>query len=164
MDAASVRLQLEETRTALTRLDAEREVLLTLVKGFEGWLQLHAGGTVNTPSSMDVLPVKPRRRTTTRGGVSMRQTVLKVMRDRPGLSMHVTEVLQHTLDAGAHTDAKRGENSVELILYSLRDRDKHPIEKVGPRRWRWIGTPSGPSDVPTPATPSGPVSLALLPE
>ena len=41
MDIEGVRAQLRETQESLRRNEEEREILLALVKGFEGWLRLY---------------------------------------------------------------------------------------------------------------------------
>lgn len=67
----------------------------------------------------------------------MRRAVLQVLRASPGEAIKVADILERAQAMGATTKSADPINAVDLQLYGLRDRDNFPVEKVGPRVWRW---------------------------
>jgi len=76
----------------------------------------------------------------------MRRAVLQVLRASPGESLKVADILERAQAIGATTKSADPINAVDLQLYGLRDRDNFPVEKVGPRVWRWNASPESPSN------------------
>lgn len=122
MDERSVRAQLVETKDRLRQVDEEREILLSLIHGFEGWLRLHGAALPDIPH----------------GSVSMRSAVRRVLQEAHGAPIHTKEILKRAMEIGASTQADRPESVVDLTALTLSK--KEPVERVGPRTWRWAGT------------------------
>jgi hypothetical protein len=135
MDAKSVRSNLTEVTAQLARNEEEHEVLLSLVRGYEGWLRLNPDPT----AQMALLPldVDPQRTgSQPKGSRSMRGAVLQVLKDARGEPVHGKEILARAYQLGAKTDAKNPLGAVDLMAHSLMK--SHPVEKVGPRVWRYV--------------------------
>jgi len=140
MEEKTVRDHLAEVREALKRNEEEREVLLALLRGYEGWLRLRGsnGATQLILAEPKAAPAVPK------GAVSFRSAVLTVLREAHGEPLHSREILKRVLSMGATTTAKQPQAITDLMCYSLRD--AYPIKKVGPRTWAWISEPQGPSE------------------
>ena len=133
MDDKSVRAQLAETQDRLRRVDDEREILLSLIKGFEGWLRLSSGEVARVPGP----PVEtPINRSAILGTISMRGAIKDILREAHGEPLKAAEILRRATDRGARTSGKRPEAVIDLNALSL-SKEGHPIERVGPRTWRW---------------------------
>lgn len=133
MDAKSVRSNLTEVTAQLARNEEEHEVLLSLVRGYEGWLRLNPD-----PAPQMALPpleAAPRKGSQPKGSRSMRGAVLQVLKDARGEPVHGKEILARAYQLGAATDAKNPLGAVDLMAHSLKK--SHPVEKVGPRVWRY---------------------------
>ncbi len=129
MDRATVRKQLDEVRTALKRNEDEHRVLVSLLQGYEGWLRLNPETEVQ---QLALVPEGPTRK----GSMSFRSAVLRVLQEARGEPLNVREVLVRATTLGAITGAKNPLGAVDLMAYSLAK--NHPVEKVGPRTWRFI--------------------------
>lgn len=145
MDATMARQQLRELNESLAKVDEEREVLLSLIKGYEGWLRLHGRkATDETPPSLVAVP-RPRQRPPTapprtlKGSISLRKAVLQVLREAHGEPVRVGEILARATAMGAITNAKSPDKIIDLVAYNLKTRSDQPIERVSPRSWRWKG-------------------------
>lgn len=136
MDEKSVRAQLDDVSRELDTLDERREVLLSLVRGFEGWLRLDGSRATTFP--LPEPPSKPRESLTAqKGSVSVRSAVLQVIKDARGEPLHAREIARRMIALGAVTAAKDPPAIVDLVAGSLSKRDGLPIEKVAGRTWRW---------------------------
>lgn len=143
MDPSAIRQQLDEVRGALSRNEEEHEVLVSLMKGYEGWLRLNP----EPQPSFQMVPepvAKPGRnaskgRNATKGTQSFRSAVLQVLRAARGEPLNVREILIRVTALGAVTGAKNPLGAVDLMAYSLAK--NHPVFKVGPRTWRYIPPP-----------------------
>ena len=134
MEAKTVRLNLEEIRGALARNEAERDVLVTLLKGYEGWLRLNPEAL--DPPQMSLPLVQQRLPGPTIPGTpSMRGAVLRVLREARGEPLHSKEILRRVTALGAVSNAKNPLGMMDLLAYSLAK--SHPMKKVGPRTWRY---------------------------
>jgi hypothetical protein len=133
MEAKTVRLNLEEIRGALARNEEEHDVLLSLLKGYEGWLRLNPEASAPQMS----LPLAEGRtpRPATPGTISMRGAVLRVLREAHGEPLHSKEILRRVTALGAMSNAKNPLGMMDLLAYSLAK--SHPMKKVGPRTWRY---------------------------
>lgn len=136
MDTNTVRRSLTEVEQRLARIEAEREVLLSLRKGYTGWLQLYDDSQTAQPPLMpqDSAPTTIGKNHM-RGSISARSAILAVLREAPGVALHSTEIWERAELMGARTDAATPKDVVDLNLYGLRKR--YPIEKVAPRTFRW---------------------------
>lgn len=141
MDAPMAREQLRELNEALKKVDEEREVLLSLVRGYEGWLRLHGnkGDTATAPLPVPAPRAKAKRSTATLGTISLRKAVLQVIREAHGSPVHIKEISARAQALGATTTAKDPFRIVDLVAYNLKTRSDQPLERVSPRSWRWTG-------------------------
>lgn len=135
MDAKSVRLNLTEVTTQLARNEEEHEVLISLVRGYEGWLRLNPDPQPPTQTIGLFEPEGKAARSQPKGSRSMRGAVLQVLKDARGEPVHGKEILARAYQLGAKTDAKNPIGAVDLMAHSLKK--SHPVEKVGPRVWRY---------------------------
>jgi hypothetical protein len=138
MDAATVRKHLAEITTQLGRNEDEHEVLISLQRGYEGWLRLNPEASpapAPTPPMAPMFDVPPMKRGKPVGSVSFRGAVLQILRDARGEPLNVREILPRALALGAATNAKNPLGAVDLMAHSLKR--SHPVEKVGPRTWRY---------------------------
>ena len=139
MDEGIVRKHLEEIRHRLNQLDEERDVLLNLLKGYEGWLRLKGATNGHQPQLM---PARSADRFKPKGTISLRRAILKVIREAGGEPLHSSAILTRVHSLGAVTEAKDPQAVVDLTAYSLQ-KGGEPIEKCDPRTWRWIGARDG---------------------
>jgi hypothetical protein len=144
MDAEIVKKHLAEVNEQLGQLDEERDVLVSLVRGYEGWLRLHGHTNGSKPKeAMPIpLPIKSpakRGRTAIQGKVSMRSAVQTVLQRAHGEPIHAREILARARSMGAETSAKNPEAVIDLVCYTLKQRKKAPLERIGPMTWRWVG-------------------------
>ncbi len=140
MDAQTVRGQLEEVTERLATLEAERDVLLALRKGLEGWLALvpQAGARSNGQVALDLTePRRPSGKPV--GSVSLRGVIIPIVQAAGGEPLTAREILVRARAKGADSSAKDPEGVVDLILYTLKKRNGVPVERIGPRKWRWAG-------------------------
>lgn len=145
MDQDAVRSQLREVQEALKRNDEERDILVSLIHGLEGWLRLHGTAPVVTlPLPTMVVPTEAtgRRSSRVKGTISLRQAVQDVLKEAQGAPLHVKEILRRAQERGAVTESRDPQSVIDFVTYGLKTRDGAPVEKVAPRTWRWAGTPS----------------------
>lgn len=149
MDETTVRKALDGLRDELARFDDERNVYVNLIRNYETWLRLR-GKDVSSPSPLPIptgpsesragAPPPPSPERSNEDGPSFRGSVLQVLRDAHGEPLHAKEILRRVEAVGAHSDAKNKLSVVSLSIRGLSER--HPIEKTGPRMWRWAGPPA----------------------
>ena len=132
MDEKTVRIHLEEIQKSLERNDAEREVLITLLKGYEGWLRLHGVANGHSPSDQLPLPVEVDV------GPGWRPTVTAILQEARGEPVHSKEILVRAKARGLKTSAKNPVSAVDLTARGLPN-----VEKVGPRLWKWTAKDGG---------------------
>ena len=139
MDAKNIRTQLEEVTDRLAVLDAERDVLLSLRTGLEGWLALQQNGkTSNGQGTLDLTePHRPTGKPV--GSTSLRGVIIPILQAAGGQPLTTKEILVRARSRGADSAAKDPEGVVDLILYTLKKRNGKPVERVGPQKWRWAG-------------------------
>jgi hypothetical protein len=136
MDAKMAREQLRELHDALGKLDEERDVYLSLINGYEGFLRLHGEGRSPLPPASKVAPRESGSHTP-QGKLSLRQAVLQVLTEAHPHPVHVKEILARVTAMGAVTNAKSPEKVIDLVAYNLKTRSGKPIERVSPRSWRY---------------------------
>ena len=143
MDAEIVKKHLAEVNEQLGQLEEERDVLVSLVRGYEGWLRLHGHSNGSKPvEAVPIpLPIKKLRkaRTAIQGTISMRSAVQTVLQRAHGEPIHSREILSRARALGAETTSKNPEGVIDLICYTLKQRKKVPLERIGPMTWRWVG-------------------------
>ena len=138
MDEQAVRLHLSEIQQRLRDIDEERDVLLNLLKGYEGWLRLRGSKNGSQLSLHGELTARVVRSTKPKGKVSLRGSVLKVIKEARGEGVHSSEIWRRVQALGANTAAKDPHAIIDLTAYSLKS-GGHPVEKAAPRTWRWTG-------------------------
>ena len=131
MNENTVRQQLDEVKKEFERNEEEKEVLLTLLKGYEGWLRLH--GASNGRASTIQLAASPEKR---RGGrpkgvIGFQKGEEQVLREARGEPLHAEEIWIRMQKLGVKSDAKNPLGLVTLTAKRL------PVEKVAPRTFRW---------------------------
>lgn len=136
MDAKTARAHLAEVQGQLARNEDEHEVLISLARGYEGWLRLNPEPVSQLPLSLES---GSRSRSESKGNRSLRGAVLQVIKDARGEPITTREILNRALALGAATQATNPLGAVDLMAYSLKK--GHPVEKVGPRTWRWTASP-----------------------
>jgi hypothetical protein len=125
---------MDELRTRLKKVEEERQVLLTLLQGYEGWLRLFANGSARPPHPM--LDMRPK------GTISLRKAIRQIVQEARGIPVHAKEIWLRAHELGAMTGASDPVAAVDYTAYSIKG-----IKKVAPRTWRWVGEPQGPSEV-----------------
>jgi hypothetical protein len=135
MDTTTVRKQLQEVDARLARIDAEREVLLSLRTGYNGWLALYDDNQSAQPPLMPNVSPSTRKSNHKRGSISVRGAILKVMQNAPGVALHSEEIWRRAEILGARTSSPHPKDVVDLNLFGLRK--QHPIEKVEARTYMW---------------------------
>lgn len=128
MNEKTVRDHMETIRARLRQLDTERDVLGTLLKGYEGWLRVYING--GTPSQ---LPLQAMR-STIQGKMSIRRAVIQVLKDARGEPLHCKEIWRRAQEIGAKSKAKNPIAAIDFTGYTLPE-----IKKVAPRTWKYIG-------------------------
>jgi len=133
MEEESARKMLDEFKGQLARVEEEREYLISLVKGLEGWLRVHAtkNGALPQPSLFEVMRRKPK------GTVSLRSAVMDVLKEARGEPLHVKEIWRRAGAKGAQTASKSPLGAIDLTCYSILKYHPTALEKVRPRTWRW---------------------------
>lgn len=129
MNEIAVRDHLSELKARLELLDEERGVVIDLIRGYEGWLRLHARGPVEMPG---MIPGKK----VTRWKLSIRQAIIKTLKDAHGEPIHAKEILRRISEMGVRPNAKDPAGVIDLSCHSLKKGGK-PIERSAPRTWRW---------------------------
>lgn len=137
MEEKTIRATLNSLTDEIRQLDERREKLMTARSGLEALLSLQAtAGNGSTPPMFDMPTV--RGKTKPKGIVSLRQAVIRTMKESKGKALHTSEILRRANAIGATTEAKDPFGVTDLMLYSLK-RDGNPVEKTAPRTWRWTG-------------------------
>lgn len=131
MDATSIRDQLNETRARLEQVEEEREILTTLIAGFEGWLRLHPIAAAVTATA-SLPPVSHQN--FAKGTISLRAAIRQALEESVGEVVHTRDLYHRALALGAITESKQPLNVVDLHLAHLRK--NMDIEVLGQRRWR----------------------------
>ena len=138
MDVETIRQQLEVVSAQLRRNEDEKAVLLDLQRGYEGWLRLY-GETANQPPLPAVL--KKVIDTKPKGSISMRAAIRTILKEARGAPLHSKEIWRRAQELGAATSGQNPLGLVDLSAFSLSKTE--PVEKVGPRTWRWNGPTDG---------------------
>ena len=130
MDEGTVRGHMDDLRERLKRIEAERDVILTLLKGYEGWLRLYPNGSVQQLP----LPAKPANVSAQhRKPLSIRRAIESVIREARGEPLHVIEIWRRVEALGVTSNSKDKPAMVDYTMYALDN-----VEKVEPRTWRWV--------------------------
>jgi len=124
MDEKTVREHLDEVTVTLRRNEEEHDVLLTLVKGYEGWLRLH-GGRSNGQQEITFA---------TAPYIGWHDAIRRVLKDAVGEPLHVKEIWIRAQGIGLKTKAKNPLGLVDLTCRRL-----HGVEKTDPRTSSWAG-------------------------
>ncbi len=138
MEEKAVREQLEAARKDLRRVDEERDVLISMIRGCEGWLRLH-GVKPMEPVAQPALPMKAPNGSDGATAISLRSALLQVLKDAHGEALHVREMVPRALRLGASTNAKSPVTVADFMLDLLKKNKGEPIEKIAPRTWRYVG-------------------------
>jgi len=141
MEAKTIRAQLDEVRTALTRNEDEHEILVSLIRGYEGWLRLNPEPAAQLALVLRPPPKAGKGSSQQKGTVSFRSSVLRVLRDARGEPLHSREILARAQALGAVTEAKNPVGTADLMAYSLSR--SQPLRRSSPRTWRWVGDEEG---------------------
>jgi hypothetical protein len=129
IDEHAVREQIRRIQDALHKNEAERDALLTMLRGAEAYLRARVNGQTDLPvPQVPLLEAVPQ---------SLRGAILKVLRDARGEPLHVSEIWKRAQALGATSNASRPMSAVDLALYGAQNRQ--PIERAGPGKWRWKG-------------------------
>jgi len=139
LNEKGVRDQLASVREALCKLDAEREALRGIEASLSRWLDLHAGPTDN--AQLSLVPAKTsngsiRRRGMVHGSIPLAEAIVKALTAKAGSTMETREILAAAQAMGAKTTSKSPEKVVEWTIYDLQKKQKAPIERDGPHRYR----------------------------
>lgn len=135
MDEATMRGHLKELKKRLQFINEEQEVIVDLIRGYEGWLRLRSAGLRRVP----FVPPKPTVRARPAhmdGKLSIRQAVIQTLRDAQGEPIHAKEILRRIRELGVSPNAKEPTGVIDLTCHSLKNAGK-PVERTGPRTWRW---------------------------
>lgn len=124
MDESSIRKQLEEAKRSLAKIEAERDVWLSLLKGYEGWLRLHSSEATTTP----LFPIVERRKRA-KNPLSFRKAVRRVLQEAHGEPLREEEIVRRVKSMGV--EVKKPE---AWIGFTVR---KEGAEKTAKKTWRW---------------------------
>lgn len=133
MDETTVRENLQEVRTRLAHIDEERDVLLSLIKGYEGLIRLQAasnGDARQIPMVAD--DDRPTRGPKPLGSVSLRAACVRVLREARGEPLHVKEIWMRAQILGAKTRSKNPHGVVELTCKGIPQ-----AVRTQTRTWAW---------------------------
>lgn len=141
MDEQTVRKHLDVVKVQLARNEQEHSVLMQLLHGYEGWLQL---GGINDYNGAPVQqPLVPRddnphsentyvvRSPQPNGKISFRGAVSQILDEARGAPLHTKEIGVRALALGVITKAKDIPAIIDLMCIGI-----DGAEKVGPRTWR----------------------------
>ena len=133
MNEQTVRIHLAEIRNDLERNEAEHEVLLNLLKGYEGWLRLNLSpnGHAQVDLAQPLLPIP----TMSHESPTWRPSIRKVVKEARGAPVHAGEIWARVQAMGLKTRGKNPLGLVDLNIMSMPE-----IQKVGPRLYRWVGS------------------------
>lgn len=137
MDEKTVREHLSEVKAALDRNEDEHAVLESLLRGYEGWLRLNAKPIPSQAPQRELPSIRGRSAPKAGERPSIRSQVLRVLQEARGEPLHTREILIRLHNMGFEVGGENPHGMVDLQAYSLRK--SHPVEKVGPRTWRWTG-------------------------
>ncbi|MBU2608689.1 MAG: hypothetical protein KKF26_05155 [Chloroflexi bacterium] len=128
MDERTVRAQLVEVKKYLAENEAEREVLLNLLRGYEGWLRLYGTKSIE---SVRQLPLSKSPDDRVKNPMGFARTVIKVLQDAHGEPIHSEEIWRRMQAAGFVSKAKDPAGWVDFAARN------NGAVKVEPRTWRW---------------------------
>ena len=144
MDGQTLRQRLREATTEYSDLEARREALANIIKGYEQLIRLD--GTPELPQAQPEAQTLPLPIDgSAKGTVSFRSAVIRVLKDAHGEPLHIKEIYQRAVALGAVSGAKEPVRVTDLLIYSLIKRSQMPIDKTAPATYRWAG---GDDDVP----------------
>ena len=143
MDAKTARAHLAEVQAQLARNEDEHEVLISLARGYEGWIRLNPEPAPPSSQMAPLFEPESRGRSQQKGSRSLRGAILQVIKDARGEPITTREILPRALALGAATAAKNPLGAVDLMAHSLAKGKVPRIEKVGPRTWRYRGNRDG---------------------
>lgn len=135
MESQLIRQRLREAYADLEKIEERREALTSIVKGYESLLRLDGPPDPDPPQQTLPLPTPGPAK----GSVSFRAAVQQVLREARGQPLHVKEIYKRAQSLGAASAAKDPVRITDLMIYSLRSRNKLPIEKTAPATYRWSG-------------------------
>jgi hypothetical protein len=128
MDEQMVRKHIGEIRDRLRVIESERDVLLTLLRGYEGWLRLYANGHLTSQLPLPITAHTGRKEKR----VSFRGAIRQVVEEAHGEPLHVKEIWRRVQELGAMTKSKDALAAIDFTCYSMRER----MKKVAPRTWQ----------------------------
>jgi hypothetical protein len=123
MEEKTIRKQLDEIKNDLAGNEAEHEVLVNLIRGFEGWLRLHSTKPVETS-----LPAPPKHK----NPISFAKGVIKILQDAHGEALRSDEIWKRMQVLGIRSNAK---NPVDWVDWSAQNGGAKRGEL--PRTWVW---------------------------
>ena len=138
MNEQDVREQLGELKEFLKRLDEQREVVASLVRGDEGWLRLFGSTNGQSVVQFTLPSMDEQRSNRPKGKISLRQAVREIVKGALGEPIHAKEIWLRAQALGAISQAKNPVATIDLTAYSITG-----MKKVAPRTWAWIGEPTG---------------------
>ena len=149
MDVQTVRQELEDTRKRLAHVEREREVLLDLQRGFEGWLQFQGalvpaelvssggGATPVVDKESAAEPVSRRPNNRTKGSIPFTDAVRQVLEEANGRSLTRATIAERAQQRGARSESRDVRNLVDSLCKRM-----HGVEKgTSPGTWRKAPAP-----------------------
>lgn len=140
MKDSEIRSQLADVRAALKANEEEHEVLMSLLKGYEGWLRLRGSSVTQLAFKADLAASEENPRigpVEVQKPPSFRSSVIAVLQEAKGEPLHAREILSRVLARGSRTEGKDPLALTDLQCYSIMKTE--PIKKVAPRTWAWTG-------------------------
>lgn len=138
-EAALLRRLIDETNQRLGAIEREHASLLSALAAYEDRLSFLEGGEPSeTARASRALNPRTQSVAGRQGTIGLVSAVLEVLQDAQGEPLHVKAILPRALAKGARTNAKNPLGVVDMVAANLR-RDGKPVDKTGPRTWRWVG-------------------------
>ena len=153
MDAHTIRDHLAQVDRELSTLDAQRDALLAVKRGYETLLRLHAdeaaaparvrrASPAVPPAAASQVAPAPAAPADAQDGetpTSLRRAVADVLRASGPAPISSQVVLDRARELGGRTDSKEPLATIDQTIRRLVEREGLPVKKVGFRLWRWSG-------------------------
>ena len=144
MDSESMRRQMDEVRAALTRNEAEHEILSDMLRVHQRWLDLSPRkAATETATQAPLLPAQNGRGKGGKplGTLGFDAGVVEVLRQARGESLTQPEAWERMKLLGVRSNARNPVGWVGRSAKKLTEAGR--AEKTGPKTWRWISYQNG---------------------
>lgn len=132
MDVDATRSQLSWAYDRMRHVDEEREALAALIQGLESWLNFITKGVPE-----EEVPDAPLFDADESEQMTIRDAIREVLRQAQGAPISSQEIALRIRKMRVRMKAENPVATVDAAAHQLMRRGE-PVERVGPRTWRWI--------------------------